>query len=246
MIRPSPRHFVHGVVMTCAETAAPRARAARHHLAEHALAHPPDLTRAVALGARDRLRALPGAGAAALVAALRDAHVDRDLVAEHRLLERDRDRDLHVLAAGRTAGAAPPAAERAAAAEERLEDVAQPTAAEQVVHVRHPGLAADARLAETVVAGALLVVGEHGVGPRDLLEALGRVRVVGVGVGMQLAGPLAVRLLEVVGRRRPAHAQQFVVVSHGHTPNASGRASQRASGQQRPAWPGNAVNIHQP
>ena len=61
------------------------------------------------------------------------------------------------------------------------------------------GLAADAGLAEAVVAGALLVVGEHGVGLRHLLEALGRVRVVGVGVGVQLARPLAVGLLELVG-----------------------------------------------
>ena len=88
------------------------------------------------------------------------------------------------------------------------------------------GLAADAGLAEAVVAGALLVVGEHGVGPGDLLEALGRVRVVGVGVGVQLARPLAVGLLEVVGGRRPGHARA-VRSSRPHTPHRVGERAQR-------------------
>ena len=56
-----------------AEPAATLAGARRDHLAEDALAHPTHLTGAVALGARDRLGALAGTTAPAVVAALRQA-----------------------------------------------------------------------------------------------------------------------------------------------------------------------------
>ena len=94
--------------------------------------------------------------------------------------------------------------------------------------------AADAGLAEAVVAGPLLVVGQHGVGPGDLLEALGRVRVVGVGVGVQLAGPLAVRLLELVGASpwRDARAARSSRPSRLSQPSAEAVADD-VDGRQR-------------
>ena len=52
-----------------AEPAAARARCRRDHLAEQALANPLDLTAAAAVGARDGLRARPGAAAVAVLAA---------------------------------------------------------------------------------------------------------------------------------------------------------------------------------
>ena len=110
--------------------------------------------------------------------------------AEHGLLERDVDDDLEVLTArrpGRTAPAAT-AAERVLATEEGVEQVVQAAAAEHVLDARAAGTA-DAGFAEAVVAGALVGVGQHLVGPGDLLEPLGGRRVVGVGVGVQLARP---------------------------------------------------------
>src|SRR5690606_7348103 len=121
---------------------------------------------ALAVGAADRLGALTGTRPATLVARLGQAHVDRDLVAEHGLLERDVDGDLHVLAARRAAGPAPGAAERAAGtSEERLEDVAEVATAEDVADVR-AAVGADAGLAVPVIAGPLLGVGQHRVGGR--------------------------------------------------------------------------------
>jgi hypothetical protein len=163
-----------------------------------------------------RAGALAGAGAATVVTAHRQLDVHGHLVAEHGLLEGDVGDDLEVLAP-RRAGGAPAAVattERAATTtEERLEDVAE-TAAEDVLGARSGTAAADARLAEAVVAGALVGVGEHLVGAGDLLELLGRMRVAGVGVGMQLARPLAVGALDLLGRGVPGHPEELVEISH--------------------------------
>src|SRR5262249_16355363 len=56
--------------------------------------------------------------------------------------------------------------------------------------------------AELVVELPLLLVGENLVRERDLLEAVGRLGVVWIDVGMVLAGELAIRLADLVGRRR--------------------------------------------
>jgi len=54
--------------------------------------------------------------------------------------------------------------------------------------------------------------GQHLVGDADLLELrLGDL--VGVDVGMQLAGQLAVRALDLRIARVPAHAEQSVIVA---------------------------------
>src|SRR4029077_6535123 len=120
--------------------------------------------------------------------------LDRDLIAEHRLLERDRDRDLHVLAARWAARTTPAATEGAGATEKGIEDVAQSATAEYVLDVRPTGCTTDSGLAETVGAGGCLVIRPNGVGPRDLLETVGRCGIVGIGVGVELARSLAVRL----------------------------------------------------
>src|SRR5690606_22653571 len=106
------------------------------HLTEEALAHPLDLARTVAVGARDRLGAGAGAAAPAVIARLGHLEGDRQRDAEDRLLERDRGGDLHVLAARRPARAASPAAaEPGGVAEQRAEQVVD-AAAEHVVHRR--------------------------------------------------------------------------------------------------------------
>jgi hypothetical protein len=175
-----------------AETAAATAGAGGDHLAEQALADPLDLTAAAAVAAGDGLRSLAGTGAVAVATPGGQLQRHVDLVAEHRLLEGDVGDHLDVLAtrrAGRPAGAT--AAERAAAtatSEERLEDVTEATA-EQVLGGRAGAAAgtADAGLAVSVVAGALLVVGQHLIGAGDLLELFARGSIVRVRVGMELA-----------------------------------------------------------
>ena len=117
--------------------------------------------------------------AVTIVATRRQLHLDGDLVAEHRLLERDVGHDLEILAARRACGpsTSAAAAERAATtttAEERLEDVAEPSA-EDVVGGGSTRGAADSGLAVAVVAGTLLIIGEDPIGLSDFLELFGGV-----------------------------------------------------------------------
>ena len=134
--------------------------------------------------------------------------------------------DLHVLAARRTGRAAPTAAaERVLAAEEGVEEVVEAAAGEDVVHARPAGGTGDPGLAEAVVAGPLVVVGQHLVGPGDLLEPLAGARV-GVRVGVQLARLLAVGPLDLVAPTRSA-------------PRRAARRSQpsrQLSPSRRPSW----------
>ena len=186
-----------------AESAATRARARRDHLAEEALTDPLDLSRPVALAAAHRFRVLTGARAVAGVAADRQLELDIDLIAEHGLDEVDVDDDLDVLTAGRTGRSTLTTAERAAATatpEEGLEDVAETTTEEVLGRGSATSCAADTRLTELVVAGALAVVGQHLVGAGDFLEAGFGFGVAGVRVGMPFPGALAVCLLDLVRR----------------------------------------------
>jgi len=137
------------------EATALRAGRGRDHLPEHALAHALHLPSTVALAARDGLGALAGAGAAAVVAAQGRAQRDGHGGTEHRLLERDVGHHFQVLPPRRAGRPAVAATERAATAtEEGVEQVAQAATAEPVAGV----CAADALLAEPVVAGTCLRV----------------------------------------------------------------------------------------
>ena len=197
------------------EAAAPRARRRGDHLPEQALPNALHLPATVALRAGDRLRAGTGARTTAVVTAFCGTHVDTDGGTEDGLLEADVGDHLEVLTARRTDGPATTACtERTAPAEEGVEQVAEATAtAVEEVAVAAAG-ATDALLTEPVVALTCLGVAEHLVGAGDLLEPLLGGGVTGVGVGVQLAGALSVRLLDLVGRGRAADAEQFVEVSH--------------------------------
>ena len=70
--------------------------------------------------------------------------------------------------------------------------------------------------AHGVVPGTLLLIGEDSVGLGDLLEALLGIRFL-VHVGMQLAGLLLERLLDVLGRGVLIHAEDGVVVFIVHS-----------------------------
>ncbi len=124
-----------------------------------------------------------------------DAH--RMPGAEHGLGEVEVRHHLQVDAAWRSgAGPSAAAAKWARAAEEGVEDVAEtaPAEAERVVAAAR-GYPVGT---EAVVAGSLLGVGQDLVGAGDLLEAsLGRR--IRIGVGVELACPLSVGPLDLVG-----------------------------------------------
>jgi hypothetical protein len=164
-----------------------------------------DLAVAAARLARDRV----GPGRRALAAAGRahdrGVHLELTAHAERRLGQLDVEPDQRVLPAA-YARSWPAGLGAGLAAEEGVHDVGE----------REPGsLAAEAGPAEgvpaTVVGRALLRVGEHLVGARDLLEALLGLRV-GVDVRVQLARESSVGLLDGVGVRVAADTQEVVQV----------------------------------
>ena len=156
---------------------------------------------------------VPGSGATAAAGLARVEHPEVDLLLGpgDRLLERDPQ----VVAQVR-AGLRPPAPRRGGrrAAEERVEDVAEPTepgGAEPEVPLAS---ATDPGPAEHVVALAAIRVGQHLVRLVDLLEALLR-RGVRVDVGVPLLGELAERPLDLGVGGAPFHAEDGVVVEFG-------------------------------
>ena len=172
-----------------------------------------------------------GAGFAAVAAAAlaRDgeAHLDGGGGPERGLREVEVHHGLGVGRA-RRAGLAARVAERAAA-EERVEEVAE---AEGVTRTAGTAgtAAADALLAEHVVAAALLRVAQRLVRDPDLLEGLLGARVVGVGVGVVLARHGAVRPLDLVLGGVALDAEELVVVGHESTsPSCRLMASTAAS-----------------
>ena len=95
--------------------------------------------------------------------------------------------------------------------EECVEEVAEPAAAEGITHGRAVGRAV------LVVARPFLLIAEHLVGLGNLLELGFGGWVTRIGVGVQLAGPLAVGLLDLVLAGRAAHTEEIVEVSHEGT-----------------------------
>ena len=76
-----------------------------------------------------------------------------------------------------------------------------------------PRTAAQSGVAVAVIHGALVRVGEHGVGFADFLEFIFRVRIVGIAIRMKLQRQLAIGALQFLLRDRAGHAQHFVVVA---------------------------------
>src|SRR5262249_58357870 len=117
------------------------------------------LTLAATRPAGLRPRAFPLAGAAAALARLVARNLELALDALGRLLQRDLQAILQVFAAAHAA--APPASAAEEALEEILEDGAE---ARPAAHVGHG--------TEAIVLGALVGIGQHGVGLADLLKSL--------------------------------------------------------------------------
>ena len=179
-----------------------RARSGRHDLAEE---RPRDaLDRAAAAAHLARAHRRPGAAAGAAARAAHDRRVDRQLAPrpEGRLGEVDVEAHEGVLPPARSRHGAPL---RLPAAEERLEDVLEPEAA-TLTAVRRRGVGAH------VVRLTLVGVAEDLVGACDVLEPVLGVRPGDVRV--QLAGELAVGLLDLVLARVTRDAENLVVVRH--------------------------------
>ena len=68
-------------------------------------------------------------------------------------------------------------------------------------------------MAVAVVHGALVGVGEHGIGLADFFELFFRVRIIRIAVGMVLQRQLAIGALEFDLGDRAGHAQHFVVIA---------------------------------
>src|SRR5829696_2764188 len=165
----------------------------------------------------------PGLGprAVAGVAGRRAAQLERDGGPANRLLEPEGDLALDVAAApGR--GLGPPAP-----AEQVAEQVAEPAqvldpdpaaageaapATGEAAEAAAPERARGEQPAGLVVLGPFLGVGQHGIGPPDLLEALLGGLVALVGVRVVLLGELPVGLLDVGRRRVLGHAEVGVEV----------------------------------
>jgi hypothetical protein len=160
------------------------------HLAEHRLAHRPELAAAVALRTRDRRRALLCTRPAAGLAPGQRVELDLLLGPGDGLLERDPEVVAEVGARLR----APTSDTRRGATEERIEDVAEAAEAGPEPEV---ALATQPGPAEHVVRLATLRIGQDLVCLVDLLEPLGCRRIL-VDVGMPLLGKAAECLLDVV------------------------------------------------
>ena len=202
-----------------------RARLDVDELAEDRARHLADLADAVA-GRAGLVAGLAALGARAAAHLARDvlAHLDLLLGPLGDLLERERELDAEVAARtslpGPTSAARPPTEDllEDAAPARRAEDVAE--GAEDVGDVLEAlaaprtGAVADARVAEAVVALALLGRGEDFVGLGGLFELRLGLVVAGVAVGVVLEGELAVSPLDLHRRRVPLDAQYLVIIAH--------------------------------
>src|SRR5262249_38743972 len=191
------------------DRAVPVARTARLGDGEEALLEA-DLSGSPALrahlGLRSGLRAAAVAGGAG-----GEARDGESLVAAaRRPLEGDLELVLEILTPSGPCSTAAAAAGAEEVAEEVPEDVLEPGA--EVEAAESPALL-EGRVAEAVVPGSPLGIGQHLVGLPDLLEALLGLHVAGVLVGVVLVRQLAVGLLQVLVAAGAGDPQHLVVVA---------------------------------
>jgi hypothetical protein len=175
-----------------------------HELAEEGLLDAADLALTLALRALGLRRAALLAGASTVRAALHALVVQFVLEALDRLLQVDLDAGAEVrtgLRAGATAGGA---------AEEGVEDVAEPAEALVALEALRT-CATDTGSTEAVVARALLGVTKDLVRGVDLLELGLRLRIL-VAVRVEVHGETTERLLQVILRGIPRDAEDGVEV----------------------------------
>src|SRR5208282_6835906 len=103
------------------------------------------------------------------------------------------------------AATASTASEGIAEAEELAEDFAKILERCRVETATSTGCGAHSSVAETVIEGPLLRIGQDCVGFRDFLEAFFGVGVIGVAIGMVLHGELAISTLQLAIARRTGY-----------------------------------------
>ncbi len=167
---------------------------------------------ALAGAAGDGASAGFGAGATAGAAFVHGRHAQLRFGAARRLFQRDLEVVAQIRAAVDVATPAARLAEDVAKnVAERVREIARTTARPGAAHIR-----VDAGMAELIVGGALLAVGEHLVGLLGLLEALLGLGVVRIAVRMKLHGQLAIGLLDVVVRCVAVDPQHIVKIALCH------------------------------
>ena len=188
---------------------------------------------ALAVGARAGRGAGLGAAAAADVTGRLDLDGHADLDARERVVERDPDARLEVGAAlGRGRAGTLAATEERAEVAEQVGQVAEVDVL--VARAARPEpLPRRACRAVAVVRLPLLLVGEDVVRGLHVLEPLLGRRVVRVPVRVQLAGELAVRLLDLVVGRRLLDAEHLVGIPGGHYSDTTTRAGRRTTSPMR-------------
>src|SRR5262245_332434 len=192
-----------------------RARRNRHELSEEGPLCAAHFAGPVARRAPLRLRARLGAAAVATVARIENLDIDLLIDARGDFGQRERDRDLDVGAAARSAAVARAAPEHLLEATEPAE-VAHENAKRlrQIDVVESARAATQSGLAVTIVRRALLRIAQNIVRLRDLLEPLLGVFRAVVAVRMVGHRKFAIRLLDFVVRRRALHAEYCVIVRH--------------------------------
>jgi len=159
-------------------------------------------------GAGLRCRARLGAAAVASVTCAMARYLDLGLGAGDRLFERQAQIVAQIFA---PAAAPPP---RRPAAEEFSEDVPKNIleAAREVEAPRKGAGVAERRVAELIVLGALLRVGEDLIGFGNFLELLLRLLVAGVAVRVMLERELPISFFNLVFAGVAINTEQFVIV----------------------------------
>ena len=194
-----------------ARRAARDARRRGDDLAQDGTAYLAHLAGAAAHVAARGMRAGLATRALAARARDREADVDGGGGAERGLAEVEVH---HRFGVGRARGARLPATAERIAAEERVEEVAEP----ERIAGRATGWPtrrrARAVFAEDVVAATALGVAQRLVGLTDFLEPRLGLRVVGIVVGVELPRERAVRALDLVVGRGAGDAEDLVVVVH--------------------------------
>src|ERR1051325_9479950 len=165
-----------------------------------------------AAAGRACLRRCAGFGAAAVAGFARAVARDFDLFldAENGFLESD----VEVVAQIVTAAPAPPRA--GATAEEFAEDIAEYVLEARGVKIETAGkrsAVAERGVTELVILRALLGIAEDGIRLRDFLEALLRLFVSGIAVGMILERQLAVGFFELFFVGVTGDTEDFVVIA---------------------------------
>src|SRR5262249_39567989 len=158
------------------------------------------------LGLRSGLRAAAVAGGAGGEARDRESLV----AAARRLLEGHLELVLEILAPTNPRPTAAPAARAAEVAEEVAEDVLE--ASSEIEAAESPALL-EGRVAEAVVPGSPLGIGQYLVCLADLLEALLGLPVAGILVRVVLVRQLAIGLLEILVAAGAGDAEHLVVVA---------------------------------